>query len=219
MNLLLPRGCAGCDAPDEVVCTGCRNGFLRPVQRDLPETLTASGHACGTYRGEVRHAILRWKDHGDEECTPIFAQLLFQLMLFADLPRYCRKPGVLIVPAPSSPQSVRHRGRWHMLPLARHLAALLRAEGVEARPSAMLSMRGPVDKAVRTTDAAQRMSRTKDRIRCRQPYRAAGWPVILLDDIVTTGATVRQCVHAVHDQGIDVIAALSLAHTAQRPMD
>lgn len=68
-DVLLPRGCAGCDMPDAVLCDDCRasgGGFM--VVRYA--WATVSGRAIGLRRisRPLRRAILRWKDHGDEEC-------------------------------------------------------------------------------------------------------------------------------------------------------
>ena len=72
-DVLLPRGCAGCDMPDAVLCDDCRasgGGFMSFA---MPGTVSGRAIACGAYRGPLRRAILRWKDHGDEECDGPFA--------------------------------------------------------------------------------------------------------------------------------------------------
>ena len=73
VNLLFPRGCAGCDKPDEVLCEACRALFSQPTAQSFDGVAMQRWFACGWYRGTVRRAVLAWKDHGDEECDRAFA--------------------------------------------------------------------------------------------------------------------------------------------------
>lgn len=234
-RLLLPRGCAGCDAPDAVLCAHCRSAFLDTQRRSLAQTSMRAGYACGRYDGVVRHAILQWKDHGDEECTGSFALLLEGLVVRTGMLDAWRAHDILIVPVPSSARSIRQRGRWHMLALAKRLAALLRQRGVRAVVAPVLYMERRVDKAVQSLDPAERAERAKGALRCRDVAdargpRAAGAVgragtvdragegyAVVLDDIVTTGATMRRCIHLLQGQGLTVLTSLALAYTVLRP--
>ena len=115
-DLLLPRGCAGCDAPDEVLCDTCAATFEQGIIRSHAHTgSTYPSFACSEYRGESRRAILRWKDHGDEELTTPFCRLISKRVRRDDSMGLLRayvgsRPPILVVPAPSTMQSMRHAG-------------------------------------------------------------------------------------------------------------
>lgn len=79
VNLLFPRGCAGCDKPDEVLCEACRALFSQPTAQSFDGVAMQRWFACGWYRGTVRRAVLAWKDHGDEECDRAFADAICAL--------------------------------------------------------------------------------------------------------------------------------------------
>ena len=79
VNLLFPRGCAGCDKPDEVLCEACRALFSQPTAQSFDGVAMQRWFACGWYRGTVRKAVLAWKDHGDEECDRAFADAICAL--------------------------------------------------------------------------------------------------------------------------------------------
>ncbi|MCI1222863.1 MAG: ComF family protein [Bifidobacterium subtile] len=219
LNAVLPRGCAGCDMPDMVLCPSCEAGFYCLRRYALGGAAAGFGYACAAYQGTARQAILAWKDHGDEECTCAFAQALAVLALRAGAEQAVRGRELLLVPAPSSRRSVRHRGRWHMLPLARRLARLLRERGINAHAAPVLTMRGVARKSVEMRGSSQRAGRVGGHIVVRRGVDVEGSLVMLIDDIVTTGSTMRQCVGALRNDGAVVLTALALAQAgvSQKP--
>ena len=79
-DALFPRGCAGCDRPDEVLCGDCRSLFANWRNRELVSGQETQGAvhtwSASTYQGVVRHAILAWKDHDDTELDTIFGEVM-----------------------------------------------------------------------------------------------------------------------------------------------
>lgn len=208
-DVLLPRGCAGCDEPDRVLCPDCRALFSERGVFALPGCESGIGRSCAVYRGRARRAILAWKDHGDEECDAPFAELL------ADLAVRCgavdRDRQIALVPAPSSAASMRSRGRWHMRNLVDRTARVLRDQGFDAVALPVLRASGVRSKSVQAGGAAQRAARIGGNIVVDDPRLCRGGTVVPIDDIVTTGATMRQCVAALDAAGARVLTALSLA--------
>lgn len=62
LGLAVPLHCAGCGAPDVVLCTRCQ-AALYPQLRKVPD-LDFSVLACGAYEGTLRSLLVEWKDHG-----------------------------------------------------------------------------------------------------------------------------------------------------------
>ncbi|PST47453.1 phosphoribosyl transferase [Bifidobacterium callitrichos] len=219
LGLLLPRGCAGCDRPDETLCPACRDLFDRVIALPFPAAVTGYAYAGAVYGGNVRRAILAWKDHGDAECDREFAQCIVALARRA-LPiegAVAHDGALLVVPAPSSASSLAERGRRHLMPLAKAIAAYYRSSGLDARvdPALRIAARVVDGKAVETAGADQRASRMGGRltVRNRSLSRVAGRTVVIVDDIVTTGATMRACAAALETAGARVLAGLALAAT------
>ncbi|MBW3080351.1 ComF family protein [Bifidobacterium saguinibicoloris] len=249
VGLVLPRGCAGCDLPDEVLCPSCAGMFHGTVVVGTAAGLPCRVYACAVYEGVVRHAVLSWKDHGDEECDRPFARLLREPLRRAlgdcgygscgDAGRGGAGDdgdgggaggdgdggGVvaggpyrpLLVPAPSSRASLRRRGRRHLDPLVRSLSRSVDRPDVrpqvmralEYRRAGVLSGR----KSVETAGATDRAARVEGRIRVRPGAMVRGRDVIVVDDIITTGATMRACMTALERAGAHVSAGLVLAAT------
>ena len=79
-NLLFPRGCAGCDAPDEVLCAACWALFAQCRERDADSGGGARIWSASIYQGAVRRAILDWKDHDDTELDGPFGRIMVSLL-------------------------------------------------------------------------------------------------------------------------------------------
>lgn len=118
---------------------------------------------------------------------------------------------IFVVPAPSSPQSMRARGRRHLWPLAKAIASELAAGGAESCAVNALGISRVHGKAVETNNASGRAARLKERLEVADPGFIAGKSVLILDDIVTTGTTMRRCAEAVREAGGQVIGGIALA--------
>ena len=207
LGLLLPRGCAGCDMPDEVLCPECRALFRKHV------TLPLGGSPTGTVTG-----------HGDTECDRAFAQICRELareavaggtakLGMASNGATCivAPAPILVIPAPSSPQSMRARGRRHLWPLAKAIASELAYGGAQSCAVNALGISRVHGKAVETNNASGRAARLKERLEVADPGLIAGKSVLILDDIVTTGTTMRRCAEAIRGAGGQVIGGIALA--------
>lgn len=241
--VLLPRGCAGCGLPDAVLCPGCRLLFCNRLARPVPG-VTAGSVACARYTGAARSAVLAWKDHDDRECDIPFAVCLAHMILeLADADADAAVDGgmpvglgsgirtvgrcrgsaasatrpIMVIPVPSSRASARARGRQHVKVLAKRVCRVLREEhGRDAWAVDVLEAGGR-KRSVQLSNARQRVDRADERFRLKnRAGRLEGEMVLLLDDIITTGSTMRACVGTLASAGVTVHAVLALADTPPR---
>lgn len=222
--LLFPRGCAGCGKPDEIVCPQCYRQLTHVQRQSIDTRICSSGVvcSCARYQGVVRHMILSWKDKGDWQCDQVFAQSMRSLITHADITtvfnQLPKSTTILVVPVPSSHASRRKRGRWHTVVLARAVAQQCRTQGWNAQSVALLSMRLTAAKSLtlsrgtsRSTRLAGRLKLTRKAVRYRNTHGNTPLCVILVDDIITTGATIRACSTQLQEAGFPVFTALSIA--------
>lgn len=89
-----------------------------------------------------------------------------------------------------------------MMPVSRRLAALLeRGTGRRVSACDALESRGVSSRSVQMRGTAQRTQRLKGRIAVRSRVDVQGATVVLIDDIITSGATMRRCVEALRSEG------------------
>jgi predicted amidophosphoribosyltransferase len=221
-DLVLPGGCAGCQGDPGLplrygVCDGCAGtvAALRPYST-APDPAPAGMPPCtalGPYDGVLRELILAYKDRGRYRLARPLGRLL------AEPVASTVEGDVLLVPIPDTPAAARARHGDHMQRLARHAALRLREAGIRATVARPLRARSRRDST--GLDAAERAAEAQAALRprplrltgLRQRVARTGEPVILLDDVVTTGATLAAAAAQLAAVGIPVTGAAVLAAT------
>lgn len=213
VDLLLPGSCVGCAAPGASLCRRCAPAVARPRRHaprppppDLPPVW-----AAGDYAGGLRAAVLAYKERGRRDLVR---------PLGIGLGRAARRAAggsnaVWLVPVPARRPVARARGGDHVRRLARVAAGHLGQLGVAARVCAPLRVVGrPRDSA--GLGAAERVANLSGAFtvhgRWPPPGRAA---VLLLDDVVTTGATLAEAARTLDRAGLPVTGAAVVAATAR----
>lgn len=206
VDLVLPSHCVGCDRPGPVWCPGCRPDARCEVIA-LPHGPPV--HAAAEYAGELRTALLSYKERGARSlATPLADYLVGAVDSARDAAPDGQPP--VLVPVPSSRAAIRQRGGDHLLRLARQVGRQLQLEVLPA-----LRLTGPVQDSAGLS-ADQRVGNLRHRMRARPatgPDRA-----ILLDDILTTGATLTEAGRALRAAGWQVPAGAVIGWTRLRQL-
>jgi ComF family protein len=178
-TILAPDRCAACDARVPMLTAFCPICALTLVR--APED--AGFVAPYLYGGALARAIIRFKYEG----RPELARPLSAVLLRGAAPLLARPPD-LVVPVPLHPARLAERGYNQAALLARPVS---RALGARLAPLALARTRDTPQQA--RLDRAERLSNLANSFVVRDPRRVAGRRVLLVDDVRTTGATLRAC--------------------------
>lgn len=213
-RLVWPVDCPGCGLPDVPVCRSCLADLAGPAFLTAP--LTAPGApvtwAAAPYADAVRGLVLAWKERGRHDLGAALATGLHRSLAAALADRPPAGP-VTLVPAPSTRAAVRARGDDLVADLARRCATSLRRSGVPVRVEPVLALRPGAGEQVGRGARARRAGRA-GALRLRALPSA---PCVLVDDVVTTGATLAEARRLLEEAGVRVLAAATVAATPHPP--
>jgi predicted amidophosphoribosyltransferase len=200
VDLVLPVSCLGCGVGGTAICTSCADRGAPIWVSQHPPTV-----AAGEYDGLLRAALLGYKERGRRDLTRPLAEYLAGSV--AEFVREGAAPA--LVPVPSSRRAARARGGEHLLPLTRFAARRHRLRMVQplkltraVRDSAGLS----------SPDREANLAEAMTAVRPFERRQSA----VIVDDIVTTGATLREAERALLLAGWTVLGAATIAATPRR---
>ena len=156
--------------------------------------------------GAIREAIHAFKYRG------VFGakrELAGMLAAYLDS---CPLPGDIIAPVPLHPRRLRERGYNQAALLSRELGKL---NGLPVN-EALVSRVQDTPQQARTGNRQARQDNVTGSFRASE--NARGLAVILVDDVVTTGATMSACSKALKDAGACSVWGLALAREASHPL-
>ncbi|HEX5119457.1 MAG TPA: ComF family protein [Pseudonocardiaceae bacterium] len=213
-DLFLPLVCAGCGLDDTGLCLRCSAVFDGPFPVDRPGTEHGPPvFALADYGGTARTVLLSFKERGRRDLAGPLGRMMGAVLPTLRGVAPARDGTWWLVPAPSRSRAARNRGGSHMLALARRMAAALASQDQPAAVAPALRLsRGVRDSA--GLNAADRVANVHGRVWIHPAgVPPPGTPVVLLDDVITTGATAAACTEALRTAGLEVSAVLCLTAT------
>lgn len=208
-DLLYPLRCVGCGRFGEYLCAGCIErapalearphcaNCMAPWDEDLncPRCFQwdalDGARARFLYDGAARRAIRALKYRNGRPLAPVLAELLAPLV----------NPGELVIPVPMHPSRQRRRGYNQAELIARHLPAAATHTGL---------LRARKTRAQFGLGATERRRNVAGAFRYEGPS-FEGASILLVDDVVTTGATANECARELKDHGAGHVIALAFA--------
>ncbi|SRR5260221_7249502 len=204
-DLLSPPRCASCSA----AMAGTPSVFCRPCSASIERCDGAMEPvAFGQYGGALARTIQRFKyeDH------PHLARPLGALL--SDACRRSRVEAEVIVPVPLHARRLVLRGYNQSALLARHVADEL---GVPVATDALARVVDTVPQVELARD--ERRANVDRAFRVVRAARVEGRVVALVDDVSTTGSTLRACRNALLRAGVSRVTSVVVARTAASTLE
>jgi predicted amidophosphoribosyltransferase len=206
--VLLPVRCAGCGDPDRSLCPPCR--------RELSPCITAERvgsvpvWAALEYSGVPRRVLLAVKEQGRVDAVPALARAL--RVAVEEAQRAARRDGrradaLLPVLIPTTRAAWRQRGF--------HPSAMMLARARILVPPLWHALR--LTRQTRDQVGLTAESRSQNRSGSLvASARLRGRRCLIVDDIVTSGATIAEAARAIGAVGGEVTGAVAVARTPRR---
>ena len=259
-EVLMPRTCPCCAVPvaygaGSPLCEACLpqlRSALAKVERvyalqPLDGAAAPEVRAASRYEGIMPRALLALKNAGRTDLLPLLGEGLARSvyeLLRAHRVELQSVPGssissvgtsaapveVLLIPAPSSAQSVRRRGyapanllvQEAARQLNKRLPASVRVRAVDVIGYVPHNRRGSgasiISDAIsgaqneqKSLGAVGRAERMHGALRVMEPALCAGRVSIICDDVVTTGATASEMVRVLQESGSRVLGVCAVA--------
>lgn len=201
LAVLLPVACAGCGQPDRALCAACRvQCAAELVGRALPDRTPVV--SALRYEGAVRRAILAFKEEGRTDVArPLARAVGAAVDAAAEHAGMVGAAGIELCTVPATLAGRRRRGY-------RPVDLLVRAAGF--RTTSAIAIMAPTSQQ-KALGREERDRNLRDSMRARRPLN--GRRFMLVDDIMTTGATLGEAARAVRAGGGEVVVCATLAFT------
>jgi predicted amidophosphoribosyltransferase len=219
-DLVLPDTCPGCDArAPSPACADCLAHLDAVPGRRAPDPLPVGlpvPWSIASYAGVVRALIVVHKEHGRLSLARPLGAALARATAAAAARDGTLPTRVALVPVPSSPVAVRRRGHDPTLRISEQAASWLRAHGVAAgvvrglRQSRRIDDQAGLGHAARAANLAGALAA---RPALAERVRRMRGCVVVVDDVVTTGATLSEAVRAVRAAGVPIAGTAVIAAT------
>ncbi len=196
-DLVLPSLCVVCGRGATAFCRACREG-VAPID-SLPFG-PIEVRVAGAYDGALRTAVLAFKS-GRRDVGTALADFVAQ--------RWTAPEGIVLVPVPTAPARRDRRGFDQAVFLARELG---RHGGVPA----LAALRRVGSDSQNGRPRAARLEATgRFAVVCGRGL-LGGARAVVVDDVVTTGATLRDAAATLARAGIEVAGAVAIARAFPR---
>lgn len=217
VDLVLPRECGGCGCPAFTWCPDCAGELAHVLTAQEPAPIVLAGRPGlrvwwgAPFREPLRTAVSAYKDRGRTDLLPVLVPLLRRALAAAvrDEPSLATAvradARIDVVPVPSSRAAGRRRGRAPVVQLAH--AAVRDLPGFQVRPLVRPARRVADQSGLHRAERVRNLAGAHVAV----PAPLPGLPVLLLDDVVTTGATLGEAARALRAAGWAPLLAVTAA--------
>ena len=189
LDFFMPAKCAGCGETGAEICNACAasiataGALVIGTRGDVPPVV-----ALGPYEGRLRSAILSLKFRGARGVGAVLGRWIGDRIIW---------PFDTVVPVPLHVQRLRERGYNQAALIARGIASVSRRRFV---PEALMRQRATAPQS--GLGLSERRTNVSDAFGVSEKFRCdVGSAILVVDDVVTTGATVSECASVLRAAG------------------
>lgn len=208
---IAPHYCCGCDEIGGLLCANCKYNIISEPKTFCVACLRPTANMClcnsckmpyerawlvGKREGVLQRLIGFYKFERAIEAYKTLGDLL--ICVLPELP-----PETIVVPVPTTAGRIRERGYDHMLLIARYIA---NKKGLKCEQLVLRK----INSKQRQASAVQRAAQAKQAFEVRSKLDK-NKPYLLVDDVVTTGSTIKYASKALRDAGAKHVWVAAIA--------
>lgn len=225
LKILFPESCPVCGKPSTghntaPICSGCWEGILqykgavclkcgKPLVSDASitcgdclkeEPAFKWARSFGIYDGALKKAINLFKYYGIKRLSKPLSELMFKIKM----------PAVdVVVPVPLSKKKLKQREFNHAALLAKYISIYL---GTRVTLNCLVKIKETMPQV--GLSAKERGKNVRNAFVAKNNEFIKGKNILLVDDVLTTGATIRECSKSLKSAGAGEIYAITLAYSS-----
>jgi predicted amidophosphoribosyltransferase len=211
-TLIFPQICIMCGKTNDEICSSCLkkwSGSAQKIRFDSVPTFSTVA-----YDGEISTVVIKAKEERNRTAQDLLAQAitrsLVSLRAVIDVNQY------LLVPIPSSKQAIKRRGESFLHPIMKRVVELDCQRKTDNKSVGQWAEILSYRKKVRDQATLTSLERHEN---LRSAFTVSHYldcPVILVDDVVTTGATLKNAIDALRERKMTVLGAVTACASAHQ---
>lgn len=201
LNFLFPQKCVGCGKKNEILCQEC----LKRI--DYPAFLKYNNiFAASDYDDEIgKKAVWLLKYRGVKQIAKPLAELIKQRIW-----EKIKFKDAMIIPIPLSRARMRERGFNQAELIAKYLTSDVDGKNIGCLTNVLYKIKETASQ-VSVKNREERLNNLKGSFGVKNPELIKNKNIVLIDDVSTTGATIREAAKVLREAGAKKIIALVVA--------
>jgi competence protein ComFC len=209
LNIIFPIRCVGCGIENNLLCDKCVS--LLPVAKKTELEYTTS---VFDYKNEtLRKTIWSLKYHGNKDAGKFFAKSIYNILLedISEQKIFSNFKHPLLIPIPLSKKRLKERGFNQSEIIAKEMSFLDNGTSFTLVTNVLYKIKDTPSQ-VSIKDKNKRLNNLQDCFIVKDNGLINGKNIILIDDITTTGATIKEARKTLRAAGAKKVIAFTAAH-------
>jgi competence protein ComFC len=209
LNFLFPIGCIGCGKNDQYICPDCLNSVSYCLEQKHDWIISVF-----QYENKIiRKAIWMLKYRNKKEIAKIFAEAIYDRIIeeLQDLKTFQNFTNPILIPIPISKEKHQKREYNQSELIAFELVELDQENNFTLKTNILFKIKDTKSQ-MEIKNRKERLNNLKNCFQVKNPDEIEGRNIIIIDDILTTGATLSEARKVLKNAGAKKIIAITVAH-------
>lgn len=213
-SLVFDNTCLICGSSESQFCDHCRRDWNSNPRKIEGESFPV--YASIPYTDKAKMVLLSAKENGEKFTTDLLVKELKASIKELLVYESAESKEVLLVPIPSSRRTTRRRGIDFISTLTKAIEIELNSERSKAsfRRCRILSLSKEVQDQSGLSES-QRHENLRGAFQVVSSFKS-DLPIVVVDDVITTGSTLREAVRALKERNLTVLGAATACASQRR---